>query len=181
MKRWILGIMAVLMMGGVAWAASEQGDQEHDLFLGVGCTQYDEDLREGSSTDYAFQYGGGYFFTKQLSAGIRLGGQYINDICYPEMALNVGPYIKVNFLTDTDLVPYVGMQGGYWWQKTYYPYPHGNHENQGLMWGPIAGMKYYLNEGTYMVAEYQWRMFCGEIGEIADHSSLGLVGIGFTF
>jgi len=182
MKRliWILLVFWVLGSSGVL-AEIRQGGQETDILMGIGCTDYDEFRRNGTSTDYMVQFGSGYFFTENLSAGLRFGGQFIDDGFYPECALNIGPYFKVSFLTDGDLVPYCGRHLSYWYQQSNYFRPYSKDENQGAMWGPILGLRYFINEGTYFMVEYQYRLFCCDVGEIADRANVGLIGFGWAY
>ncbi|MBN1844317.1 MAG: outer membrane beta-barrel protein [Sedimentisphaerales bacterium] len=183
MSRTVLALMAfgALLATANLRADVEKGDQEQDVLLGFGCTAYDEFRREGSSNDYLVQYGRGYFFTDNLSAGLRIGGQWIDDGFYPEWALNGGPYVKWNFFTHGDWVPYVGLQLHYWLQKSNYFRPFSTDTNQGIMYGPMLGIRYYLNEGTFLMAEYQYRWFCCDAGQIAEGSNAGLIGFGFTY
>jgi len=183
MKRWLMVTLAAISgWGTTAWAGTEKGDEEHDLLFGVGCTRVDEELREGHTTDYLMYYGYGRFLEDWLSVGLRIGGGYIDDgNTSTEGAFSVGPYVKVSFFASGDLVPYLAGQVAYWYQRTNYPRPRGRHENQGMMYGPLVGLKYYLDEGTYLTAEYQWRWYGCDIGKIADYSSMGLIGFGFTF
>ena len=171
---WILGGSSVL-------ADVEKGNWEYEFLVGIGCTDYDESRRNSSSTDYMAQFGAGYFFTESLSAGVRLGGQFIDDGFYPECALNIGPYFKLNFLTEGDVVPYCGGQLSYWHQQSNYYRPFSKDENQGTMFGPILGLRYFINEATYFLVEYQYRLFCCDVGEIADSANVGLIGFGFAY
>ncbi|MBN1766129.1 MAG: outer membrane beta-barrel protein [Sedimentisphaerales bacterium] len=188
---WKLILSAILCLNFCSVAtAREKGDTEQNMMLGIGCGKSDDIFRADNWTAYLVQLDAGWFLSDRLSTGIRMGGELIDaNHSEDELAIYSGLYMKYHFKTESDFMPYIGGQVAYWWHETqyyntykYYPPKHeSTHEDQGFMYGPIVGIKYYINQGTFLSAEYQWRLFTHDVGDILDGESVGLVGIGFSF
>ena len=71
-------------------------------------------------------------------------------------------------------VPYVGGQ------INYVSVDNSDRED-GVMWGPVLGIKFGVNEKTSFFIEYQYQLYDGGVGDSADHANAVVAGFSFKF
>ncbi len=170
MKRWlILFVVGCLAVAGAANAAVQQGDTELDA-LGAWMTQNGEDSYP--DTDILFlSVGVGYFVTDNIQVqGAALGA-------WTEIADNdtdiwaIGGRAKYHFMPTNQWVPYVG--GQVMWANA----EDDVDDVDGVLWGPVAGLRYELNAYNDFFVEYQYHMWSGDINDFLDDGHALFVGL----
>jgi len=173
MKRiLILFCVASLVLVGVTNAAVKQGDTELDLLGGwIGVNGTTDGI--GDITQWFVMGRIGYFVTNeiQVSAGV-MGAFLDND--FSAKLYGIGVQGKYHFMTDNNWVPYVGAQFN--WVTL-----DNDDSIDGYMWGPVAGLRYELNEHNDFFVEYQYQMYENDIGDVIENANMVVVGIVHQF
>jgi len=173
MKRSLtLLVVASLVFAGVASAAVQKGDTEINLagsFLstdGAGASSND-------STVWAVDGFLGYFVTDNIQVGLGANGQWTDSDTNSEddWMYGIGVAGKYHFMPTNLWVPYVGGQVKWEWSDT----TTGTFD--GLMYGPLAGLRFELNASNDFFVEYQYRLFAGELNDTYDSAHAVLIGI----
>ncbi len=198
MKRGlVLSLVVTLALAGTVLADVRMGDTELN-FSGSFW-----DLNAGTRGGLDFQSwmvtgGLGYFITDNIEVGgAGLFKETEEKWNMPntesrmvERIANlyaVGPQIKYHFTPENQLVPYIGAQ--ILWtdlkiEENYTP-SSGNssweRDKQGILWGPLAGLKYTLNEQNELIVEYQYHVFTQNIDDYLDDGHVITVGLGHKF
>ena len=172
MKRWlILFVVGCLALAGVANAAVQQGDTELDA-LGAWMTQNGED--DYPDTDVLFlSVGVGYFVTDNVQVqGAALGAwtEFANE---DTDIWAIGGRVKYHFMPTNQWVPYVGAQV-MWANADSDAY---DEDVDGVLWGPVAGLRYELNAYNDFFVEYQYHMWSGDINDYMDDGHAFFVGL----
>jgi len=167
-RMWIVGLLTVLVAPLLARADFKQGD--YDLTLN-GAAAHGPDL-DGVS----FNVGGslGYFLTDGLEIGLR------QTIGFTDVGtggdLNGSTRLALDFNFNMgQWVPYVGGNIGY---------VYGDAVNDTFEAAPEAGVRYFVNNTTFIFAsvEYQFFFDSGDAGDsFSDGQFLYGLGIGFKF
>ncbi len=158
-----------------------KGDWSNEVMLGTTTTSYDNSHTGGNWLGYTTQADISYFFTNDFSAGFRVGAEYSSDRRTDEQMYNLGLVSKYYIPLDSNRVyPYIGGQYNYFLMETDYQHMR-DYEQYGWMYGPLLGVRYYYTTGISVFAEYQMRLFSGNIGDIIDQQHVGLVGMSFQF
>jgi len=170
MKRWlILFVVGCLAVAGAANAAVQQGDTELDA-LGAWMTQSGAD--DGGDIDVLFlSVGVGYFVTDNIQVqGAALGAwTEIEDSDTDIWA--IGGRAKYHFMPTNQWVPYVG--GQVMWANAEDDYD----DVDGVLWGPVAGLRYELNAYNDFFVEYQYHIWSGDISDYLDDGHALFVGL----
>ena len=177
MKRWLI-LMSVgcLAFAGVANAAVQMGDTEVDL-LGGWTSQNMTDEQGGGSFDAWLISGAvGYFVTDNIQvqgagmwASIDPGSGSSIDV------YGIGGRVKYHFMPTNQLVPYAGVQA--MWASV----DPGNGSVDGIMYGPVIGARYELNDTNDFYAEYQYQLWSGDAGDYLDDGHMIVFGIVHQF
>jgi len=203
MKRWlILFMVGCLALAGTASAAVQQGDTEIDFQGGwisqnsAGRPAGNTDLA-GIDFDSVFVSGElGYFLTDNLQVGVVAMGSWssteIEQATGPSNDIDVDVYgvggkAKYHFMPTNQLVPYIG--GQILWTSadvdTSTSFRAVNRDasrfdgtTDGLLWGPVAGIRYELNAYNDFFVEYQYHIWTSDMDDVFDDGHgifLGLI------
>ena len=194
MKRWlILSVVSCLVVSGAATAAVQQGDTELDA-LGAWMSQDGSgDAALSTDFDMLFLMGRvGYFLTDNIQvAGVGMGAwtETSIDIDSGEEGVSgdvdvdiygLGAAGKYHFMPTNQWVPYVGAQ--VLWLDVDIDASDllgsdGDADGDGVLWGPVAGLRYELNAYNDFFVEYQYHIWSGDIGDILDDGHGLFVGL----
>ena len=118
----------------------------------------------------------GYYFFQPLEIGLRQGLQYafVDGGDDPWQATTT-PFVDYHFFATQPFQPFVGGFGGIVW----------NDDDITGTIGPEGGIKYYVNDTTFISGRYRYEWFFDELDVIEDEASDGnhvvTVGIGFVW
>ncbi len=204
MKRWlILSLVGCLAVGSVSFAAVQKGDTELDA-LGAWMTQNGAD--DGMDVDSLFLMARlGYFLTDNIQvSGAAIGawnefemaGAYVIDEEEVSADLDVDLYglgggVKYHFMPTNQWVPYIGAQV-LWvdadvdadFTVTFGTTTETGGESlsaDGVLWGPVAGLRYELNAYNDFFVEYQYHLWSGDIDDVLDDGHALFVGLVHQF
>lgn len=171
MKKQIVMMIALSMLFFVPSAmAYEAGDRE--LTLG-GSGSSDESL---DGTMFSVEAGLGFFLTDNLEAMIRQGGSYTDVSGGSD---NWDGSTRGGLVYNFDMgswYPYLGANIGYL---------YGDTVKEQFIAGPEAGMKFFVNDTTFIVGGLEYQVLFEEADEAEDNFDDGrfvyILGIGFTF
>jgi len=168
-------------------AAVQKGDTEVELLGGWANINADA----GADVDiYGLMSSIGYFVTDAIQVSGTAMGMWIDapGAAFDMDIYGLGVKGKYHFMTDQKAVPYVG--GQLLWTRIE---PGVGNSADGLVWGPVAGLRFELNETNDLFVEYQYLMFEDDfdstgipLGNLAnlgglDDSNLILFGIVHQF
>jgi hypothetical protein len=175
MKR-ILMLLCVMSLAlvGVANAAVQKGNTELE-FLG-GWVSINGETSSADTTTWFLSAFVDYFMTKEVSVGGgALGMWSSNDVSGNTNTYGFGGRAKYHFLPDNQWVPYVG--GQIFWVTS----DTDAGDADGTAYGPIAGVRYPLNEHNDFIVQYQWLIFNGDIGDVYQDAHSVFVAIAHWF
>ena len=162
MKRLILFSVVSLAFAATASGAVQQGDTELE-FLGGWFTQNGK-TSSATDVDSFFLSGSiGYFITDniQLQGGgfgswtsIGSGPGEVDIDLY-----GIGGRAKYHFMPTNQWVPYVGLQ--LYWANV----DLGGGDVDGILWGPVVGLRYELNAYNDFFVEYQYHLWDGDLSK----------------
>ena len=130
------------------------------------------------------------------------GGIILNAIFKEDRDITIygiGPNLKLHFKPTGPWVPYVGAQfkwvsatidtTGTYSAETFpgsgvYTTPAPFSESfdaSGLMWGPLGGVRVQLNDRNDLVAEAQYHMWTGDLGDVLDNGFGIFFGVSHKF
>jgi len=193
MMRCLMWVaVASLVLAGAASAAVKQGDTELD-FLG-GFTTLNGSSGGADFESWFLSAAIGYFLTDNLQVqGAAMGAwtQTTVDLspAFADLDVDVDVYglggrAKWHFMPTNQWVPYIG--GQLFWTKVkidtgnlpgIFPPTQLDDDADGTLWGPLAGLRYELNENNDFFVEYQYQVWEGDIGDIFDDGHGLFVGI----
>jgi hypothetical protein len=174
MKRSLM-VLALLggLLGGVATASVQKGDTELDALGGFITENFDSDVGGGDFDLFFLSASIGYFLTDN----VRVGGSVAYANVDNGLSLDVwaiGGSAKYHFMPTNQWVPYVGGQ-------VFYASLSDGGDADGILWGPVAGLRYELNANNDFFAEYQYHIWGGDIGDVLDDGHAIFVGISHQF
>jgi len=145
-----------------------KGDKEFTL-TGAGTAADDFD-----TNSFGFGSQLGYFFEDNMEVSARVNGALSSG--ESSYQLGVGAAFDYHFrLMDGRLNPFVGVVVGY---------NFGDDVNDSFAAGPEVGVKYFVNETTFLFGNvsYQWAFRDGGGSDAADEGLFAYgIGIGFKF
>ncbi len=201
MKHYlILSVVSCLALAGAASAAVQQGDTELDA-LGAWMSQDgsgDADL--SIDVDWLFLMGRlGYFLSDNIQISAVAMGAWTETSIDSETGptsgdvdvdvYGLGAAGKYHFTPTNQWVPYIGAQvlwldvdidlsddflGGPDIDDT-------DVEGDGMLWGPVAGLRYELNAYNDFFVEYQYHLWSGDIDDILDDGHALFLGLVHQF
>jgi len=172
MKRCVaLVSLTVLLTGGLAQAAVEQGDTEINLSGSYSRFTSGNESGVSGNTYKIFNIAGGYdyFVTDNISAGLGLGYTDYNQSSYNLNYWSFGARGKWHFVPENELVPYVGLR---------LDYDHGldigtrdsdnnnptssSGRQTAWSWGPLVGVRFEINPQIDFYVEYNYIFLEGD-------------------
>ncbi len=171
MKRGLVMLSVVgLAFASVATASVQQGDTEFD-FLGGFMSQNGEG-DEGSDFDALFVSGAlGYFFTDNIQGQVAGMGLWTEIDDEDTDVYGIGVRGKYHFMPTNQWVPYVGAQ--LMWVNA----EDEDDEVDGTLWGPLAGLRYELNENNDFFVEYQYHIWEDDVATFIEDGHAVFVGL----
>jgi len=118
----------------------------------------------------ALAVGLGYFHTREIEFGLHGIGTWSKDFDL----YSLGGSVKYHFTPDLTTVPYAGGQLNY---ATYDSYVG---DEQGIMYGPLAGVKCFVSRSVSIFFEYQYQIYSGGINDIVKDAQSIFLGIIFN-
>ena len=175
--KYLISVILVFVLIGIADAGVKQGDMEISVATAWQRLNFEPGIGGFSLDGAATALGLGYFLTNELEVGLSATGMWISidDIGLDLGAYNVGANLKYHLLTEGTIVPYAGMQACYSFTEIMGP------DFDGIMWGPLGGVKFFVSESTSIFVEYQYQLFGGNIGTVFEDGHEILVGLSFAF
>jgi hypothetical protein len=164
MRRYILFSVVSLVFAATASGAVQQGDTELE-FLG-GWFQQNANAG-GTDLDAFFLSGAiGYFVTDNIQVqGVALGAWLSQDFGggfeVDTDIYAIGARGKYHFMPTNQWVPYVG--GQLLWANL----DAGGGDIDGILWGPVVGLRYELNAYNDFFVEYQYHLWEGDLSDSA--------------
>ena len=175
MKRWLILLsVGCLAFAGAANASVQKGDTTLEA-LGGWLTENAKET-DGEDIDVWFLTGAvGYFVTDNIQisgavmwASLEMGTDDID-------VWGIGGRAKYHFMPTNQWVPYAG--GQVMWASA----EEGNDDVDGVLWGPVLGARYELNETNDFFVEYQYHLWSGDIGDTIDDGHGLFLGIVHQF
>lgn len=194
MKRGLILLSVVgLALAGVANASVQQGDTELD-FLGGFLSENGDGSGATATGDFdaLFVSGAlGYFFSDNVQGQVAALGAWTSfdapsggtdtDID----VYGVGVRGKYHFMPTNQWVPYIGLQL-FWADAEVDTTGIDDFDVDGIMWGPMVGLRYELNANNDFFVEYQYHIWdldapSGFANDILDDGHAILVGLVHQF
>jgi hypothetical protein len=187
--------VASLVFAGAVSASVRQGDTELE-FMGGYMTE-NASGTSGMDTDAWFVSGAlGYFVTDNLQlVGSAFGYWTEFDSVAPGTrtdrdidVLGLGGKARWHFMPGNQWVPYIGAQLFYadadtdvTTKTTGEPTTKETLNPDGVLWGPLAGMRFEMNATNDLFLEYQYHVWDGDIGKLFEDGHAIFVGIVHQF
>ena len=170
MKRWlILFMVGCLAVAGTANAAVQQGDTELDA-LGAWMTQNGEGDVEDIDV-FFLSAAVGYFVTDNVQVQGAVLGAWTEIGGADTDIWAIGGRAKYHFMPTNQWVPYIG--GQVMWANA----DDDVDDVDGVLWGPLLGLRYELNAYNDFFVEYQYHLWSGDIGDAIDDGHGLFVGL----
>ena len=171
MKRWlILFTVGCLVLAGVANAAVQQGDTELDL--AAGWTKTNSNALGSDTEEWFIDAGIGYFMTDNIQVGGIVSASWMEEDGADMDVYGIGAGIKYHFMPTNQWVPYIGLDA-LW----VYLDEDGASSEDGLAWGPVAGLRYELNAYNDFFVEYGYTTYDGDVSDYLDDTHSIIVGL----
>jgi hypothetical protein len=165
-------MLAAATLGLVGFGASvvqaaPPVDKKWELTL-AGAGTNDNDFETGT---FSLTGSVGYYFSDQLQVNFRQGLIYSdNDSSDFSGVSKVGLDYLFDYGQDQRFIPYIGISAGYAWGDLY---------DDSWVVGPEAGIKYYVNDTTFVFGQVSYDFSTDE--SFGDGSFNYGLGIGFRF
>jgi hypothetical protein len=149
----------------------KQGTTELAIFGNLTSINFEDGAAgDADSEDTgALAVGLGYFHTREIEVGLHAIGNWSKDLDL----YNVGGNVKYHFTPDLTSIPYVGGQ------LNYASYDSYRRDEQGIMYGPLAGVRYFVSRSVSIFFEYQYQIYDGDVDEIIEDAHSLFLGILF--
>ena len=172
MRRYFV-LLLIVAFGLIASADADirQGTTELAVFGNWSGVKFQSGV--AGDADYedfgTLAVGLGYFHTREIEFGVHGIGTWSKDLDL----YSFGGNVKYHFTPDLTTVPYVGGQVNYAIYDSYIG------DEQGMMYGPLAGVKYFVSRSVSIFFEYQYQIYDGNINDIIEDAHSIFVGIIF--
>ncbi len=180
MKHYlILSVVSGLLVAGAASASVQQGDTELDA-LGAWMTQNGADDFEDIDV-FFLSAGLGYFVTDNIQVQAAALGAWTEIEGVDTDIWAIGGRAKYHFMPTNQWVPYIG--GQVMWTNVETDGidevlgPDTDLDDDGVLWGPVAGLRYELNAYNDFFVEYQYHLWSGDIDDYLDDGHGLFVGL----
>ncbi len=189
MKRGLVVLSVVsLALAGVASASVQQGDVELDFLGGLLSENGD-----GGAEDFDAIFlsaGLGYFLTENFQGQVAALGAWIESGDTDTDVYGIGVRGKYHFMPTNQWVPYVG--GQLMWvnydsdddsdsSDPNSASSSSDGDSDGVLWGPLVGLRFELNENNDFFVEYQYHMWDGDVRHQLDDGHCLFVGLVHQF
>ena len=169
MLRKVLVVAALLMLPTLSYGYFEEGDKEVTL-SGTAFSSGDFD-----GVDLSVNGSLGYFITDNLELSIRQSLGYTDVIV--DSGVNGSTRVALDFHFDLEAwQPFVGGNFGY---------VYGDAVSDTFEAAPEAGVKWFVNSTTFILAMVEYQFFFDSADDASDSFSDGQfvwsLGIGFRF
>lgn len=169
MRRLLTAILLVAFpLIGSADAAIRRGITELAIFGNLTSINLEND---GSEDLVTLALGSGYFHSDEVEVGAQAIASESEDLDL----YSLGGNVKYHFTPQLTTIPYVGGQLNYSLCEL-----RGRDED-GFMYGPVMGVRYFVSESTSIFFEYQYQIYDGSIDDIVDDAHSLFIGILFKF
>jgi hypothetical protein len=178
---FVFVLALVFVLAGTASAAVKQGDKEL-AFSGAYA-----DLAPGPDSDYgsvkaALLSGSlGYFVSDEVELSAKGTGAWLKANDDKLNLYGIGGDIKYHFQPSGMTVPYIGAQWNYLHGKASGDTLSIGGTANGTMYGPLAGVKFFMSESTILFVEYQYDIFTRDAKDYINHANIVCAGISFKF
>ncbi len=180
MKRWLILLsVGCLAFAGAANASVQKGDTSIEA-LGGFLTE-NSATAGGGSVDVWFGSGAvGYFVTDNIQvSGVGLLS-YIDYGSGSDLTIwGIGGRAKYHFMPTNQYVPYVG--GQILWASVDTGTDDPESQQDGMLYGPLVGLRYELNAMNDFFVEYQYHIWGGDIDSTLEDGHGLFVGIVHQF
>ena len=173
-KIIICSFAAALLMAlpGYSFAKIEKGDQE--VAVDGSITSFETGSSETGLVNIGVSYG--VFFTDAWQIGIS--GDFLRTVTRQMATIktSVNGFAKYHFCTETNVVPYLGVQAGF--TNTDYDYTDIK-STSSASFGGMGGIKWFIKENISFYTELNFSKQTGESSETT--TSQGLFGLAIYF
>ncbi len=166
----VINLLCLILSAATFGQGFTQGDKDLTL-TGSGASSKDFD-----STTFSIEGYFGYFFTNNIEGMIRQGVGYA-DVPGADNNWNASTRVAADYHFDLGhWWPFVGVNLGY---------IYGDQVNDTWVAGPEGGVKYFVNETTYILGLVEYEFFFDSSDNIDDAFDDGrfvyIVGVGFRW
>lgn len=161
-------LVAIMVLAATASATNVAGDRELSIFG----TYINGNVAEasGSTDGIGGGIGYGYFTSDTTEWGLHAWGAWDNPVDLYAAGVNM----KYHLCPQNTMDPYVGGQVSY---------AHSDNSNSqdGVLWGPLAGLKFCMGGNTHLFVEYQYHFFEGSVRTAFDEANAVMAGVAWKF
>jgi hypothetical protein len=177
MKRSLtLSVVVALVFATIASAAVKEGDTEISFSGTWTQTNMTNEAGGGSADSTLAVFSLGKFVTNELELSVTSLGMWSSSSGGNDSSTyGIGGSAKYHFMTQSTAVPYIGLQGLYATNRA------NGDTSDGIVWGPLAGFKFFVSESTSLFIEYQYQIYGGDIGNSIEDGHAILAGISFKW
>ena len=164
----VAAMLFVIMAFSPLYAA--QGDTEMRIAGGYSMFNMepnDDDEEDSYSLDVLF----GEYATDNVFLGVQGLGAWGDDVDLYGLGLNAQYQFAAH---DANVIPYAGGQLNFVCVENSF-------DEDGWMWGPLAGVKMPVNQSTDLFVEYQYQMFDGDADNLIDDAHAIKAGLAWKF
>jgi hypothetical protein len=171
-------VLALVVLAGIASAEVKQGDREIS-FSGAWADLSGDD---GHIKTTLLTGSVGYFVSDPVELSIKGTGAWIDVMGTKLDAYGIGGDVKYHWNTTGVTVPYIGAQWNYLLGKSSdSSLVDLDGSADGSYYGPLLGVKFFLNDTTILFVEYQYDLFTGDIRDVLNHANIICSGLSFKF
>jgi hypothetical protein len=186
MNKKIVALVAVialvLVVAGTAGAAVKQGDKEVTFSGAYATLQTNSDNTDiGNLTATMLQGSFGYFVSDEIELSAKGTGAWLKIGDADTNLYGIGADVKYHFQPGSSTVPYVGGQWVYLHGKVSGDIIDISDSVSGSMYGPIAGVKFFVTDSTILFVEYQYDLFTGDVKDGIKNANVVYAGLAFKF
>jgi opacity protein-like surface antigen len=177
---FVFVLALVLVLAGTASAAVKQGDKELSFSGAYADLAASSDSGLGSVKVNLLSGSLGYFVSDEVELSAKGTGAWLKVSDEKLNLYGVGGDIKYHFQPSNSTVPYVGAQWNYLHGTASFTEVLDTKAN-GAMYGPLAGVKFFVTDSTILFVEYQYDIFTRDVKDAINHANIVCAGISFKF
>lgn len=172
MKKALLVAMTLSLLAVTqnSMAGTKGGDVELGLNAQLRHISYSDDDSDSDINMLMLGIKAGYFFTDNISLGLSFMGVSMSSDDDDTGALFFEVEPNYHFMTDSTLVPYVGMHAGLIYATS------GDDSETVPSYGAQAGIKNFFSENVALDVQLRWTHYSLEFGD-DDEASIDDYGI----